>query len=91
VAETDAEARDKAVHGWLVESPQAVTEKLRQMYDDIGGCECLLVLPFDHSEITPGGKTHSAYWLRRSCHMLPMCSRTQRQSHVVLADSLALT
>ena len=29
VAETDAEARDKAVHGWLVGSPQAVTEKLR--------------------------------------------------------------
>jgi len=68
VAETDAEARDKAVHGWLVGSPQAVTEKLRQMYDDIGGCECLLVLPFDHSEITLGGQTHSAYWLRRSCH-----------------------
>ena len=91
MAETDAEARDKAVHGWLVGSPQAVMEKLRQMYDDIGGFECLLVLPFDHSEITLGGQTHSAYWLRRSYHILPMCNRTHRRPHVVLDDSLALT
>jgi alkanesulfonate monooxygenase SsuD/methylene tetrahydromethanopterin reductase-like flavin-dependent oxidoreductase (luciferase family) len=93
VAETDSEARDKAVngmlgrayrdyllplfgafqftdlfkhdrtlpdsavtpeylvdHGWLVGSPKTVTEKLRHMYDDIGGFGCLLVLTFDHSE-----------------------------------------
>lgn len=37
-------------HGWLVGSPKTVTEKLRQMYDDIGGFGCLLVLTFDQSE-----------------------------------------
>ena len=41
-------------HGWLVGSPQTVTEKLRQMYDDIGGFGCLLVLTFDHSEDNAG-------------------------------------
>ena len=37
-------------HGWLGGSPQTVTEKLRQMYDDIGGFGCLLVLTFAQSE-----------------------------------------
>jgi alkanesulfonate monooxygenase SsuD/methylene tetrahydromethanopterin reductase-like flavin-dependent oxidoreductase (luciferase family) len=104
VAETDTEARDKAVHGmlgqvyldhllqlfyafnltelfkydpslpnavvtpeyliepdWLVGSPQTVMEKLRQMYSDIGGFGCLLVLNFDRASTRPGGHTHSAY------------------------------
>jgi alkanesulfonate monooxygenase SsuD/methylene tetrahydromethanopterin reductase-like flavin-dependent oxidoreductase (luciferase family) len=41
-------------HGWLVGSPQTVTDKLRQMYDDIGGFGCLLVLTFDQLEDNAG-------------------------------------
>jgi alkanesulfonate monooxygenase SsuD/methylene tetrahydromethanopterin reductase-like flavin-dependent oxidoreductase (luciferase family) len=41
-------------HGWLVGSPKTVTDKLRQMYDDIGGFGCLLVLTFDHLDDRQG-------------------------------------
>jgi alkanesulfonate monooxygenase SsuD/methylene tetrahydromethanopterin reductase-like flavin-dependent oxidoreductase (luciferase family) len=41
-------------HGWLVGSPKTVTDKLAQMYEDIGGFGCLLVLTFDHVDNRDG-------------------------------------
>jgi len=41
-------------HGWLVGSPQTVTAKLGQMYEDSGGFGCLLVLTFDHLDDNAG-------------------------------------
>jgi len=37
-------------HGWLVGSVDTVTEKLLQMYDDLGGFGTLLVLGFDYAD-----------------------------------------
>ena len=35
---------------WIVGSPETVTEKLRSLYDTVGGFGHLLWLTFDHSE-----------------------------------------
>ena len=35
---------------WLVGSPQTVTQKLGDMYEQTGGFGCLLALTFDQSE-----------------------------------------
>ena len=37
-------------HLWIVGSPDTVTEKLRGLYDTVGGFGHLLWLTFDHSE-----------------------------------------
>lgn len=37
-------------HGWLVGSVDTVTEKLAQMYDDLGGFGTVLVLTFDYAD-----------------------------------------
>jgi alkanesulfonate monooxygenase SsuD/methylene tetrahydromethanopterin reductase-like flavin-dependent oxidoreductase (luciferase family) len=54
VSDADVTPEYLVDHGWLVGSPQTVTDKLRQMYDDIGGFGCLLVLTFDHLDDRDG-------------------------------------
>ncbi len=39
-----------ARHNWLVGSPDTVAEKLRQLYDHVGGFGVLLVICFDYFE-----------------------------------------
>jgi alkanesulfonate monooxygenase SsuD/methylene tetrahydromethanopterin reductase-like flavin-dependent oxidoreductase (luciferase family) len=39
-----------AKHNWLVGSPKTVAERLRQIYDDVGGFGTLLVFCFDYAE-----------------------------------------
>jgi alkanesulfonate monooxygenase SsuD/methylene tetrahydromethanopterin reductase-like flavin-dependent oxidoreductase (luciferase family) len=39
-----------AKHNWLIGSPQTVAEKLRKVYDDVGGFGVLLVFCFDYVE-----------------------------------------
>jgi alkanesulfonate monooxygenase SsuD/methylene tetrahydromethanopterin reductase-like flavin-dependent oxidoreductase (luciferase family) len=46
----DADIRPEYLvdHGWLVGSPQTVTRKLQETYEEAGGFGSLLVLVFDH-------------------------------------------
>jgi alkanesulfonate monooxygenase SsuD/methylene tetrahydromethanopterin reductase-like flavin-dependent oxidoreductase (luciferase family) len=54
VADSDITPEYLADHGWLIGSPQTVTRKLQQTYEEAGGFGCLLVLVFDHMDDQEG-------------------------------------
>jgi alkanesulfonate monooxygenase SsuD/methylene tetrahydromethanopterin reductase-like flavin-dependent oxidoreductase (luciferase family) len=50
VPDSDVTPEYCAKHNWLIGSPRTVAEKLRKVYDDIGGFVVLLVFCFDYVE-----------------------------------------
>jgi hypothetical protein len=50
VPDSDVTPEYCAKHNWLIGSPKTVAEKLRKVYDDVGGFGVLLVFCFDNVE-----------------------------------------
>jgi len=58
VPDGDVTAEYCARHNWVVGSPRTVTERLEEIYDELGGFGCLLLFCFDYSE-NPRAWKHS--------------------------------
>jgi alkanesulfonate monooxygenase SsuD/methylene tetrahydromethanopterin reductase-like flavin-dependent oxidoreductase (luciferase family) len=50
VPDGDVTAEYCARHNWVVGSPRTVTERLEEIYDELGGFGCLLLFCFDYAE-----------------------------------------
>ena len=50
VPDTDVTPAYCGKHNWIVGSPRTVTERLEQIYDELGGFGCLLLFCFDYAE-----------------------------------------
>jgi alkanesulfonate monooxygenase SsuD/methylene tetrahydromethanopterin reductase-like flavin-dependent oxidoreductase (luciferase family) len=75
VADADVTPEYCARHNWLVGSPETVAEKLRLIYDEVGGFGTLLLFCFDYSE-APQAWRHSMELLAREVmprfkHLVP--------------------
>ena len=70
-------------HGWLVGSVDTVTEKLEQMYADLGGFGTLLVLGFDYAD-NPGVWKQSMELLTKQ--VLPRVQHLRPDPAAVPAD-----
>ena len=50
VPDAEVTAEYCARHNWLVGSPQTVAEKLKRLYDQVGGFGTVLMMCYDYSE-----------------------------------------
>jgi alkanesulfonate monooxygenase SsuD/methylene tetrahydromethanopterin reductase-like flavin-dependent oxidoreductase (luciferase family) len=71
VPDSDVTPEYCARHNWLIGSPKTVAEKLRKVYDDVGGFGVLLVFCFDYAENPEAWQTSMRLLAEE---VLPLCA-----------------
>jgi len=71
VPDADVTPEYCATHNWLIGSPKTVAEKLRKVYDDVGGFGVLLVFCFDYVENPEAWQTSMRLLAEE---VLPLCA-----------------
>ncbi|HEX7967854.1 MAG TPA: LLM class flavin-dependent oxidoreductase, partial [Stellaceae bacterium] len=82
VADSDVTPAYCGKHNWIVGSPRTVTERLAQIYDELGGFGCLLLFCFDYVE-NPRAWQHSMELLAKE--VMPKLARLQPKTATAVA------